>query len=146
MAGRDVPMSVRRLIVEVDPADLHVPRFCGEDGISTWFFGNLKKRYRLEGEAALELKSRAPHMVANKTPLAVEDVIVAKRKELRDAGLDAGSESIWDHLAHLEQRPSASTIYRILRARGFIAPERAKAPKHSGRRFNTDRANECWQL
>jgi transposase InsO family protein len=139
-------MSVRRLVVEVKTEGLNVTRFCAEHGISTWFFWNLRKRFALEGEAALELKSRAPHRVANKTPPAMENAIVAKRKELLEAGLDAGSETIAFHLAHLEGVPSASTIYRILKDRGFVVAEPAKAPKRAGRSFTAARANECWQL
>jgi len=100
----------------------------------------------VEGDAALEPKSRAPHRVANRTPVEVEDVIVAKRKQLEGAGLDAGPESIAFHLQDLEGCPTASTIWRRLKERGFITPEPSKAPKHTGRRFNAERANECWQL
>ena len=60
-------MSVRRLIVEVDPQGLNVTEFCGEHGISTWFFYQLRKRFAAEGEAALESRSRAPRTVANRT-------------------------------------------------------------------------------
>jgi len=139
-------MSLRRLIVEVDTEGLNVVGFCAEHGISTWFFYALRRRFLLEGDAALEPRSRAPQRVANRTPVAVEDAIVAKRKELQDAGLDAGPESIAFALRGLPGLPSPSTIWRRLQARGFIVPEPAKAPKHTGRRFNAERANECWQL
>ncbi len=139
-------MSLRRLIVEVDTDGLNVVGFCAEHGISTWFFYDLRRRFRLEGGAALEPRSRAPHRVANRTPVQVEDAIVAKRKELEDAGLDAGPESIAFHLQDLVGCPTPSTIWRRLQARGFITPEPSKAPKHTGRRFNAERANECWQL
>jgi transposase InsO family protein len=106
----------------------------------------LRRRFRLEGAAVLEPRSRAPHRVANRTPVEVEDALVAKRKELEDAGLDAGPESIAFALRDLVGCPTPSTIWRRLQARGFITPEPAKAPKHTGRRFNAERANECWQL
>src|SRR3954469_5522635 len=98
MAREEVPMSLRRTIVEIDPATLNVTRFCRDHGISTWFFWDLRRRFAREGEAVLEPKSRAAHRVANKTPVEVEDEIVRKRKELVDAGLDAGgarSRSRW---------------------------------------------------
>ena len=41
--------------------------------------------------------------------------------------------------------PSESTIWRVLRRRGFITPEPSKAPKRTQRRFAAERANECWQ-
>src|SRR3954447_20955789 len=144
MARTDVPMSVRRLIVEIDLAGLNVTSFCRQHGISTWFFYELRRRHR-RGES-IEARSRAPHRVANRTSSDLEDVIVGLRKELVDAGLDAGPASIW---WHLQQRvgtaPSESTIWRVLKARGLIVAEPAKAPKHSGKRFVAARANECWQ-
>jgi transposase InsO family protein len=139
-------MSVRRLIVEIDPSCLNVTEFCRVHGVSTWFFYELRRRYAAEGAAALEPRSRAPRRVANKTSLSVEDAVVVTRKELTGAGLDAGPASIAFHLRHLEGLPSESTIWRILSARGFITPEPAKAPKPKGRRFVADRANERWGL
>jgi transposase InsO family protein len=148
--GREVPMSVRRLMVEVDPQGLNVTEFCGEHGISTWFFYQLRKRFAAEGEAALEPRSRAPRAVANRTPVWVEDVIVDLRKELDDIGLDAGAATIWSHLGDRlpagTTLPAEATIWRVLSRRGFITPQPEKAPKHAYRTFQADRANECWQL
>src|SRR6478672_3172719 len=147
MAGRDVPMSVRRLIVEVDVEGLNVRRFCAEHGVSTWFFYDLRRRHARDGDVALEPRSRAPRHVANRTSDDVEDLIVGLRKELTDGGLDAGPATIhW----HLQTRgcpavPSEATIWRVLKARGLIVAEPAKAPKHAGKRFVAARANECWQ-
>lgn len=139
-------MSLRREIVEVDTSTLNVSEFCRQHGVSTWFFWRLRRCYEAEGEAALVPKSRAPHRVANRTPAAVEDAIVAKRKELAEAGLDAGAETIAFHLRDLPGVPASSTIWRILKARGFIVAQPAKAPKGKGRRFVAARANECWGL
>jgi transposase InsO family protein len=139
-------MSIRRLIVEVSTEGLNVRQFCVEHRVSTWFFYDLRRRHARDGDVVLEPMSRAPHEVANKTPAAVEEAIVAKRKDLADAGLDAGPESIRFHLRALPAVPSPSTIYRILKARGFVTPAPAKAPKGSRRRFTAERANECWGL
>jgi transposase InsO family protein len=146
MAGEEVPMSLRRLIVEIDPKSVNVTRFCEEHGISTWFFWDLRRRYAANGEAALGPGSHVAHRIANKTPPEIEDLIVAKRKELVDAGLDAGAETIVWHLRGLDGLPSASTVTRILRRRGFVTPEPSKAPKHAHRSFTAERANDCWQL
>jgi transposase InsO family protein len=145
MAGRDVPMSVRRLIVEIDVRDVNVVRFCEQHGISTWFFYDLRRRHA-RGES-IEARSRAPKRVANRTPAEIEDAVVATRKDLESQGLDAGPASILWSLeeAGLEHVPSESTIWRILTARGLIVAEPAKAPKHAGKRFVASRANECWQ-
>jgi hypothetical protein len=77
---------------------LNVTRFCADHGVSTWFFYDLRRRYARDGEAALEPRSRAPHRVANRTPVAVIDLIVAIHKDLADRGLDSGPESVWDLL------------------------------------------------
>jgi transposase InsO family protein len=146
---RDVPMSVRRLIVEVDTSDLNVTEFCAQHGVSTWFFYQLRKRFAAEGEAGLEAKSRAAKRVANRTPDWVEDLIVEIRKELADGGWDAGPATVRTHLLRSvdsEWVPSESTIWRILTRRGFVTPQPEKAPKHAHRRFEAERANECWQI
>lgn len=142
-------MELRRLIVEVDVDDLNVTEFCAQHGVSTWFFYDLRRRYAVEGEAVLEPKSRAPRTVANRTPAWIEDLVVAKRKELDDGGWDAGAATIWAHLSQslgVEVVPSEATIWRILTRRGFITPEPEKAPKHAYRTFTAGRANECWQI
>src|SRR4051812_33968971 len=146
MAGRDVPMSVRRLIVEIDVTRVNVVRFCEQHGISTWFFYDLRRRHG-RGES-IEARSRAPKRVANRTPGDIEDAVVGMRKDLGDQGLDAGPASIRWSLdeAGLEDVPSESTIWRILKARGLIVAEPAKAPKRSRVRFAARWANECWQL
>ena len=140
-------MSVRRLIVEVEVEGLNVREFCRQHGVSTWFFYDLRRRFAADGETALEPKSRAPKRVWNKTPAAVEDLVVATRKRLRDAGVDYGPDEVTAELAGVAPRPpSPATVYRILKARGFITPEPRKAPKSAHRRFTAARANESWQL
>lgn len=140
-------MSLRRTIVEVDTDTLNVAEFCRQHGLTTWFFWDLRRRFKREGYAVLEAKSRAPKRVANKTRPEVEDAIVAKRKELDDAGLDCGPATIAWHLRGLGALPSEATIWRILKARGFIDENPAKAPKNrAGKRFVMERGNESWQL
>lgn len=139
-------MSVRRAIIEADTTTMNVTAFCRAHGVSTWFFWDLRRRYRVEGDVVLEPKSRAPHRPAGRTPSDIEDLIVAKRKELQDNGLDAGPATIAFHLKHLSGLPSESTIWRILTDRGLIIAQPHKAPKHTGRSFNAERANECWAL
>jgi transposase InsO family protein len=141
-------MSLRRLIVEVSVDDLNVTAFCAEHGVSTWFFYDLRRRYASGGVDAIEPRSRAPKRVANRTAAEVEELIVTTRKRLEDVGLDAGPVSIADRLHDdgVEPVPSASTIWRLLRRRGFIVADPSKAPvRGSMRRFVAARANECWQ-
>src|SRR5690606_40663754 len=98
MVREEVPMSIRRAIVDLDVSTVNVTQFCAEHGVSTWFFYDLRRRFAAGGLEAIEPRSRAPRAVANKTSIEIEDLIVAKRKELLDAGLDAGAETIAFHL------------------------------------------------
>jgi hypothetical protein len=41
--------------------------------------------------------------------------------------------------------PSVSTIWRVLKARGFVTPQPHKRPKSSYKRFCAELPNECWQ-
>jgi transposase InsO family protein len=112
---------------------------------ASWLF-KLLRRYRLEGEAGLEPRSRRPRTSPNRIGDLYEDEIVALRKELLDGGFDAGAETIAYHLAMRHASgPSVSTIWRVLRARGFVTPQPHKRPKSSYIRFAADLPNECWQ-
>ncbi len=141
-------MGLRRLIVEADVSLLNVSAFCSEHGISRWFFYDLRRRYAERGAVVLEPGSRAPGKVPSRTGVDVEDAIVRLRKDLLDAGLDAGPATIWDHLQDrlVGPVPSEATVWRILHRRGLIVPEPKKAPKRAGRRFVAERANERWQI
>jgi transposase InsO family protein len=136
--------------VEVDPSSMNVAGFCREHGISTWWFYELRRRFAAGGYEAIEVQSRAPHRVANRTSAEVEDRICELRKALDDAGLDAGASTIQEHLRRRsgpgDVVPAESTIYRILVARGLITPNPKKRPKTPGRRFQAERANELWPL
>ena len=148
MSG-EIPMSVKRLIAEVDVSDLNVAAFCRAHGISRTLFYELRKRFEAEGPAGLEPRSRAAKTVANKTPEWVEELIVRLRKELDDTGLDAGPETIRWHLAgEIDDVlvPSVSTIWRILKARGLITADPSKRPSKTWKRFVAGRANELFQI
>jgi len=76
----------------------------------------------------------------------VEDLIVTWRKQLADDGLDAGPETIRWHLDTCGvDAPDASTIWRILKRRGFIDPDPSKAPHKTWKRFVAAFVNEMWQ-
>ena len=115
-------------------------------GVSpSWLF-TLLRRYRLEGPAGLEARSRRPQKSPSRIADLWEDEIVALRKQLLDFGTEAGAETIHYHLAQmLAHPPSVSTIWRILKARGFVNSQPHKRPKSSFTRFCADLPNECWQ-
>ena len=111
----------------------------------SWLY-KLVARYRREGDAGLEPRSRRPHHSPTSIRGRYEDDIIAVHKELRDLGVDAGSATIHAHLARRgPDVPSISTIWRILKARGFVTPQPQKRPKSSWKRFAAEFPNERWQ-
>jgi transposase InsO family protein len=115
-------------------------------GVSKSWVAKLVSRFREGGYDALKPQSRAPHRVHGRTPDDIEDRIVALRKILVETGFDAGAETIRVHLlADLGWAPSTSTIWRILRRRGFVVPQPHKRPRSSWTRFEAHLPNECWQ-
>ncbi len=115
------------------------------DVSESWLF-KLLRRYRLEGPAGLEPRSRRPKTSPTRIADLYEDEIVRTRKELAEGGFDAGAETIHFHMATPGRTvPSVSTIHRVLVARGFVTPEPHKRPKSSWTRFVAEFPNECWQ-
>ena len=111
----------------------------------SWLF-KLLRRYRLEGPAGLEPRSRRPKTSPSRIADLYEDEIVRIRKELAESGFDAGAETIHFHMATPgRQVPSVSTIHRVLVAWGFVTPQPHKRPKSSWKRFVAEFPNECWQ-
>jgi len=146
MAKGVVAMDVR-LRAAVAAPGVNVSALCRELGISRETFYAWRRRYRAEGLAGLEPRSRAPKTSPHRIDSAVEDHIVRLRKQLGDEGLDHGPTTIQWHLGRTRMRPvpSTATIWRVLVRAGFVDPEPRKRPKASWRRFEADAPNELWQ-
>jgi transposase InsO family protein len=115
-------------------------------GVSKSWVGKLVARFREGGYGAIAPRSRAAKTIPHRTSTEVEDEIVKLRKELADQGLDAGAETIRYHLAlRLPDVPSVSTVWRVLRRRGFVTPQPHKRPRSSWIRFEAKLPNERWQ-
>ena len=115
-------------------------------GVSRGWVSKLIARYRVEGDAAFEPRSRRPKSSPTKTPDDVVALIVGLRRTLTDQGLDAGAETIRWHLQRdHDVAVSASTIRRVLHRAGLIEPAPKKRPKSSYVRFQAELPNEMWQ-
>jgi transposase InsO family protein len=115
-------------------------------GVSPGRVSKLVARYRAEGEAAFEARSRRPKTSPRALPEATVDLIVELRKELVGEGLDAGPDTIRWHLAQRHGlEVSRASIARHLARRGLVTPQPAKRPKTSYTRFQAELPNECWQ-
>lgn len=111
----------------------------------SWLF-KLLARYRAGGYAALVPKSRRPKNSPGRTPPEIVQAIVDLRRELVEAGLDAGAATIAHHLEQrLGRKRSRPTVWRILKANGLITPQPHKRPKSSWIRFQAELPNEMWQ-
>jgi transposase InsO family protein len=115
-------------------------------GLSEATVSRMMARYRGEGEAAFEPRSRAPKTSPGATPPATVDLVLRLRKELAEAGHDAGAETVLWHLAqHHQVKISRATVHRILTRHGAVTPEPKKKPKSSYIRFEASMPNETWQ-
>jgi transposase len=107
--------STRLLITAVVVEHRPVADVAAQYGVSRSWLYELLARYRLEGEAVFEPRSRRPASNPNAISLEVVDLIVRVRKELADQGLDAGPDTICWHLAHHHQvTVSRATVARHL--------------------------------
>jgi transposase InsO family protein len=139
-------MSKRRLVITAVLTGQSQSEVARTYGVSQGWISKLMARYRLEGEAAFEPLSRAPASSPGATPQPTVDLILRIRKELLEAGLDAGADTIGWHLTHHHDTVvSRATIHRILLRTGAITAEPKKRPKSSYLRFEADQPNETWQ-
>ena len=115
-------------------------------GVSQGWVSRLVARYRAEGEAAFEPRSRRPKTSPAAISSRAAGLIIELRKDLAGQGLDAGPATIAWHLEHSHQvRVSASTVSRYLARAGLVTPEPRKRPRSSYIRFAAEQPNECWQ-
>ena len=70
---------------------------------------------------------------------------MAKRKELDDAGLDCGAARSLSIFVTCRVADRVHDLADPDRPREIV-PQPAKAPKHAGRSYTAERANECWAL
>ena len=106
----------------------------------------LVARYRAEGEAAFEPRSRRPRTSPTAIADSTVELIVELRRQLSAQGLDAGADTIAWHLEHHHgMRVSRATIDRTLRRQGLVVPAPRKRPRSSYIRFQAEQPNECWQ-
>jgi transposase len=116
--------------------------------VSRQWVQQLCKRNEADGDAAYVPRSRRPHRSPQAVTVEVEERIVRVRKTLTKRGLVAGADTIAAHLATdptITNVPAVSTIWRILKRRGFVTPQPHKRPRSSWKRFCAELPNHCWQ-
>jgi transposase InsO family protein len=140
-------MSKARLVITAVVAEgQSVAEVATRYGVHRAWIYKLLARYREEGEAAFEPRSRRPKSSPTALPEAVVGLIIQLRKDLSQTGLDAGPHTIAWHLEHQHHTTvSTATISRYLTRLGLVTPEPKKRPKSSYIRFAAEQPNECWQ-
>jgi transposase InsO family protein len=140
-------MSLTRLLItSVAIENRPVLDVAAQYGVSeSWLF-ELLARYKAEGEAAFEPRSRRPQSSPTAIPTGVVDLIIELREKLTATGLDAGPDTIGWHLAHHHDvTVSWATISRYLTKHALVTPEPKKKPKSSYIRFQAAMPNQTWQ-
>src|SRR5215218_5918698 len=95
------PTSKARLVITALVVDQQTPaEVAARYGVHRAWVYKLKARYEAEGDAALEPRSRRPKTSPSALAPELVELIVRLRKELADAGLDAGPDTIGWHLVH----------------------------------------------
>lgn len=139
-------MSKARLVITAVVVEGRGVREVARDyDVSPGWVSRLVARYRDEGEAAFEPRSRRPKRSPRSTPEEVVALIVELRGRLVTAGDDAGAETIRWHLAERGVKVSAATILRHLHRAGLVTPQPHKRPRSSYVRFAAELPNETWQ-
>jgi len=140
-------MSKARLVITAVVVEKRpVAEVARDYGVSRSWVYTLAGRYRAEGEAALEPRSRRPRTSPAAISPETAALIVRLRKELSGQGLDAGPHTVAWHLEHDHRvRVSPATVSRRLARAGLVTPEPAKRPRSSYIRFQAQLPNECWQ-
>ena len=138
--------ATRRLVITAVLAGSSQSEVARAYGVSQGWISRLMTRYRTEGEAAFEPRSRAPRTSPSATASPTVDLVLELRKKLSEAGLDAGADTIDWHLRHHHRTElSRATINRILVRAGAVVADPSKRPKSSYLRFEAAQPNETWQ-
>jgi transposase InsO family protein len=144
MADEVTAMDIKMLVATL-PDDANVSEWCRRLGISRQTAYKWRRRFRAEGPDGLVDRPRAPKQPHGRSAPAVEDLVVALRKQLAEQGWDHGPASVRDQLiAEHGIVLGDATVYRILVRRGQVNPQPKKRPRASWHRFQRDRPNECW--
>lgn len=124
-------MSKARLVITaVELEGRTVADVVTDYGVSKSWVYELLARYKAEGQAAFEPRSRRPHTSPTAISLRTIELIIELRKKLTEAGLDAGPDTITWHLEHHHQiKTSVATISRTLTRHGLVEPSPKKRPK-----------------
>ena len=121
------PVDLRKeFIVRLERGE-RVTDLCREYGISRKTGEKFKQRFRAEGPAGLQDRSRAPALIPHKTAPEVVELLVAHRRQHPTWGPKKLKETLQTALGRV--MPAASTIGDVLVRAGLIVA-RQRRPRH----------------
>ncbi len=142
MAWRSVDVGEQRIrfVVAASRAERSVSALCGEFGISRATGHLWLKRYRGGGVAAVAEQSRRPRSSPLRTAAAVEERVMALRRERPDWG----ARKLAVLLAREGLELPSATVHRILSRQGLVRIQ-DRHPPATGR-FEREHPNQLWQM
>lgn len=117
---------------------------CRKVGISREIGYKWLRRYRENGVAALQDRSRQPHSSPGRSSPVLEQAVVDLRLKYPAWGPRKLRPLLKDHIA--EPLPSISTVARILQRRGMIDFKEPEPEYPVVGRFERGSPNELWQM
>ncbi len=87
------------------PGEAPVTEVAATYNVARSWIHELLARYRAEGEAAFTPRSRRPHTTPGATDPDTVELVLRLRKELPEAGHDAGPDTLVWHLAQHHDTP-----------------------------------------
>jgi transposase InsO family protein len=135
----------RKALVVRRAAGERMTDLCREFGISRKQAYKFYERYKLYGLSGLDDGSRRPHSHPNKTPVAIEELVIRERDRRPTWGSKKLSESLRKRHAGVHI-PSRGTIEEILRRNGLVSPrkKRRRVPVYPEKLTQSTAPNEVW--
>lgn len=121
-------------------------QLCERYGISRKTGYKWVERYRAEGMAGLEERSRKPHTAAGEIPYAIRKAIIELRRQGRDPLGPKKIQALLGQRFPDQSVPSKSSIYNVLKREGMLEPKRRRRRvQPSAHRLATATVpNELW--
>ncbi len=120
------PMEERiRFVMEAESDVFEMSELCQRYGVSRKTGYKWLQRYRQEGVAGLQDRSRAPLKCPHRTPEGISDFLIEARRQHPHWGAEKVVD--WLRLRQPEVKwPAASTAQEILKQAGLIQPKRRR--------------------
>lgn len=101
-------------------------QLCERYGISRKTGYKWVERYRVEGMAGLEERSRRPHVAAGEIPYAIRKAVIELRRQGREPLGPKKIQALLGRRFPDQPIPSKTSIYNVLKREGMLEPKRRR--------------------